>query len=210
MADDNVQPSRPIRIVNKVLDELGLVSVYRSTFDTKLLIIQRFVRLFAYGGSTLILVAFLRAIGNSDAEIGIFMTLTLAGDILISFFLTLVADALGRKFILIVGAALMSVSGIVFALSSNYWILLSAATIGVISPNGNEIGPFRAIEESTLAYLSLPKARADIFAWHSLIGFAGTAFGMMACGWVLHLLQYEYVWQAICAHQTIFYEYAAL
>ncbi len=118
----------------RVLEELGLVSLWSSTVDTKLLCIQRFVRLFAYGGSTLILVAYLAALDNSKTKIGLFMALTLVGDTMISFFLTLFADALGRKAILALGALLMSMAGVVFALFGNYWVLLFAAIIGVISP----------------------------------------------------------------------------
>lgn len=62
------------------------------------------------------------------------MTLTLLGDVLISVILTLVADGLGRRKVLVVGAGLMSVSGVVFALSGNYWVLLAASIFGVISP----------------------------------------------------------------------------
>jgi predicted MFS family arabinose efflux permease len=118
----------------KVLEELGLVSLWKSTIDTKLLCIQRFVRLFAYGGSTLILVSYLEELQIPKWKIGLFMTLTLVGDTMISFILTLFADAMGRKAILAMGAILMSLSGMVFALSGNYWILLAAAVFGVISP----------------------------------------------------------------------------
>jgi MFS family permease len=118
----------------KALEELGLISIWSSTIDTKLLCMQRFVRLFAYGGATLILVAYLDALGASKTKIGLFMTLTLVGDTLISFVLTLFADGLGRKAILALGAILMSASGVVFALSGNYWVLLLAAILGVISP----------------------------------------------------------------------------
>lgn len=62
------------------------------------------------------------------------MTLTLWGDVIISFFLTMVADGLGRKAVLALGAAMMTGSGIVFGLSGNYWVLLAAAIFGVISP----------------------------------------------------------------------------
>ena len=62
------------------------------------------------------------------------MTLTLLGDVVISFVLTLVADGLGRRRILILGAALMSASGVIFALNGNYWILVAASIFGVISP----------------------------------------------------------------------------
>lgn len=117
-----------------ILSELGLVTLYHSPRDSKILILQRFVRLFAYGGSTLILAAYLSALGNPTIRIGLFMTLTLVGDVFISFLLTLVADALGRRAILVLGAALMSASGVVFAVSGNYWVLLVAAIVGVISP----------------------------------------------------------------------------
>ena len=120
--------------LSKVAEELGLFSIVQSSRDTKLLCLQRFIRLLAYGGSTLILALFLASVGSSDARIGLFMTLTLLGDVVISFMLTLVADGLGRRRILMLGAALMSVSGIIFALSGNYWVLVMASIFGVISP----------------------------------------------------------------------------
>ena len=120
--------------VFKALEEVGLVSLWRSPLDTKLLCLQRFVRLFGYGSSTLILVSYLSALEISKSRIGLFMTLTLIGDTLLSFLLTIFADALGRRAILLLGAVLMAVSGVVFALVGNYWILLIAAIVGVISP----------------------------------------------------------------------------
>lgn len=138
MADDshseNESPTKTTKMLSRILDELGLVNLYRSTLDVKVLCIQRFVRLFAYGGSTLILVSFLSTLNIPDAKIGLFMTLTLIGDVLISLALTLVADSLGRRAILAMGAALMTISGIIFGLVGNYWILLLAAVLGVISP----------------------------------------------------------------------------
>ena len=120
--------------LHHVYEETGLNSLYHSTSDVKILCIQRFVRQFAYGQSTLILVSFFTELNVSQARTGLFMTLTVAGDILISFFLTLFADAIGRRAILAYGAALMTGSGIVFGLASNYWVLLAAAVLGVISP----------------------------------------------------------------------------
>lgn len=125
---------RPQSLLSKAADELGVFSILHSPRDTKLLCLQRFVRMFAYGASTLILALYLSTLGNSDERIGLFMTLTLLGDVVISFFLTLVADGLGRRNILIVGAVLMSASGVVFALSGNYWVLVAASIFGVISP----------------------------------------------------------------------------
>ena len=126
--------SRAKYLLFKLGEELGVYSILRSSRDTKLLCLQRFTRLFAYGASTLILALYLSSLGSSDARIGLFMTLTLLGDVVISFLLTLVADGLGRRRILALGAALMSASGLVFAVSGNYWILVAASIFGVISP----------------------------------------------------------------------------
>ncbi len=126
--------SKPTTLLVRVGDELGLVAIYKSPLDTKLLCIQRFVRLFAYGASTLVLALYLSDLGNSEGKIGLFMTLTLVGDVIVSFILTIFADGLGRKAVLALGAAMMTASGIAFGLSGNYYVLLAAAIFGVISP----------------------------------------------------------------------------
>lgn len=208
-SDANASP-KAAGWANKIFQELGLTAVYHAPYDTKLLIVQRFVRLLAYGASTLILVSYLGALGITDTRIGLFMTLTLVGDVVISFVLTLITDSIGRRWMLCLGAVLMAASGVVFGLSGNYWILLAAAIFGIISPSGNEIGPFRAIEESTLAHLSSKDVRADIFAWYSLIGSAGTACGMMVCGWVVNTLQSKHGWGEVKSYRTIFFGYAAV
>lgn len=199
-----------MKYIVKVFEELGLVSLWNSKVDTKLLCLQRFIRLFAYGSSTLILVSYLSALHHSKARIGLFMTLTLVGDTAISLILTICADAVGRRAILGLGAALMAGSGVVFAMSGNYWVLLAAAVLGVISPSGNEIGPFRAIEESTLAHLTPPANRGDIYAWYSLIGTAGTAVGFATSGWLIQYMMEGLKWDAIRTYRTVFLGYATL
>lgn len=118
----------------RLADEFALDALLNSPRDTKLLCLQRFVRMFAYGASALILALFMSSLGFSDARIGLFMTLTLLGDVVISFVLVLFADGLGRKRILVVGSTLMCMSGVVFAVSDNYWVLVLASIVGVISP----------------------------------------------------------------------------
>lgn len=131
----SASPITRIRSLAKgALSELGLLSLWNSPTDIKLLCAQRFVRMLGYGVSTLVLVAYLDALGNRKTEIGLFMTLALVGDSIISLFLTLFADALGRRAVLAVGALLMTGSGVVFALFESYWILVLGAIVGVISP----------------------------------------------------------------------------
>ncbi len=133
---ENAEPQPPARkgLLGRALEELGLVSLYHSSRDVKVLYVQRFMRMFAYGSSTLVLVSYLEALAITKTQIGVFMTLTLAGDVCISFVLTMFADGVGRKATLALGAVLMAASGVVFASFGNYWLLLAAAVFGVITP----------------------------------------------------------------------------
>jgi MFS family permease len=96
--------------------------------------------MFAYGTTSLILALFFNALEFSDFQIGLFMSLTLLGDVLLSVGLTLVADGLGRRKILLAGACMMVVSGTMFALFENFWVLLFAAVVGIISATGGDFG----------------------------------------------------------------------
>ena len=79
-----------------------------------------------------------------------------------------------------------------------------------IPNSGNEIGPFRAIEESTLAQLTAKEIRSDIFAWYTMLGNAGTACGSIASGWIVQELLRGGTWSERSAYQVIFGIYAIL
>ncbi|KAL0943146.1 major facilitator superfamily transporter [Colletotrichum truncatum] len=197
-------------LLSKLAVESGFTVIVQSCRDTKVLCLQRFVRLFAYGASFLILVHFLSSLGFSDEKIGLFMTLTLLGDVVISFLLTTITDQVGRRKVLAAGAALMVMSGMVFAYFGNYWVLVAASIVGVISPSGNEIGPFRAVEESVLAQLTEREHRSDIFAWYTLFGTAGAALGTLTCGWAVQALEDNDSWTTNEAYRVVFLIYAGL
>ncbi len=110
--------------------------------DGWILFAARFTRMFAYGALSVILVLFLAEIGLSESKIGLLLALTLAGDTVISLALTTRADRWGRRKTLFAGAVLMLLAGAAFVLSANFPVLVIAATIGVISPSGTEVGPF--------------------------------------------------------------------
>jgi MFS family permease len=190
--------------------ESGLSAILSSSRDTKLLCLQRLVRLYAYGATFLILAHFLSGLDIPDERIGLFMTLTLLGDTVVSLVLTTITDRIGRRRVLAAGAALMVLSGLVFAVSSNYWFLVAASVLGVISPSGNEIGPFRAVEESIIAQLTDNEKRSDIFAWYTLFGTAGAAVGTVTCGWTVQALQSRLEWTQSSAYRAVFTLYAGV
>src|SRR4051794_8469536 len=163
-----------------------LVSLDR---DGRVLFAARSVRMFAYGFLSVVLVLYLTAAGLGGVEVGAVLGLTLLGDAAVSLWLTTHADSIGRRRVLIVGAALMVVAGVLFASTRSPVLLLVAATIGVISPSGSEIGPFLAVEQAALAQTVPRRQLTDTFAWYNLIGSLATATGALVAGVLAQTLQ---------------------
>jgi MFS family permease len=150
--------------------------------DGRLLFATRAVRMFGYGLASVVLVLYLSALGLADPVIGLLLTLTLLGDAAISLWLTTHADRVGRRRVLLAGAFLMCLAGVGFAATSALPVLVLAATIGVISPSGNEVGPFLAVEQASLSQTIADRARTRVFAWFNLTGSFATASGALLGG----------------------------
>jgi MFS family permease len=157
--------------------------------DGYLLFSTRIARLFAYGFLSVVLVLYLAQVGLSEVEIGLLLTLTLVGDTAISLWITTHADRVGRKRMLIVGAGLMLFAGVLFALTKDFALLLVAATVGVISPSGYEVGPFLALEQAALSQIVPGARRTQVFAWYNLVGSFATAVGALCGGGLAQAMQ---------------------
>jgi predicted MFS family arabinose efflux permease len=176
------------------------------TPDGWLLFATRSIRLFAYGGLSVVLVLYLVSIGLTESDVGLLLTATLLGDTLISLGLTTQADRIGRRRMLIAGAALMAAAGAVFAVTTAFPILVIAGTIGVISPSGQEVGPFLPIEQAALAQVVPASSRTEVFAWYALAGSVSTALGALATGTATHALQR--VWAPVDSYRAVVFAYA--
>ncbi|KAJ3064979.1 hypothetical protein HDU98_011615 [Podochytrium sp. JEL0797] len=180
--------------------------------DIAILFITRTLRLFAYGLIGVILVLYMKLLGLHPEAIGSFLTVTLMGDALVSLLVTGHADSFGRKKMLLIGSLLMTLTGLAFAAFPEYefftgdddpaeglwswkaWVyfisLVILGTIGVISPSGNEVGPFIALEQSILSKFISFEHRATWFSWYGLIGSFATASGSLFAGVVIsHLTE---------------------
>ncbi|KAF2874938.1 major facilitator superfamily MFS_1 [Massariosphaeria phaeospora] len=186
---------------------LGLTSLNATGRDAYIIIALRSLRMFSAGIPSLILALFFFSLSFTNSRIGLFMTLTLLGDVLLSLLCTLVADQLGRRRILFSGSALMALSGVVFATSENYWVLLGAAVVGVISVTGGDCGPFRAVEESVLSGLTEEGTRSDVLAWYVTASTMAGAVGAEVAGRVVQAIEND-IGDAIKAYRMLFWGYA--
>ncbi len=151
---------------------------------------------------------YLTSLGLTEKQIGLLFSLTLIGDTIISLWLTTAADRRGRKRMLIAGSVLMLFAGIFFGLTDNFLLLLLAATIGVISPSGYEVGPFLSIEQAALSHIVPDEKRTHIFAWYNLLGSFATALGSLFGGGLAQSLQH-FGATPLGSYRIIIYVYAA-
>src|SRR5882757_8840341 len=177
--------------------------------DVVLLFITRFARMFAYGLVAIILVLYLTQIGFDEKTSGLLMSLTLAGDMLISLWMTTRADRIGRRKMLVAGAILMTLAGLVFVSTNFFPLLMIAAIVGVISPSGNEIGPFLAIEQAAISEEVTGSRRTHLFAYYNLMGSFATALGALTAGWTVQWSENAGI-SAVQADRGILVAYAAI
>jgi MFS family permease len=140
--------------------------------------------------------------------VGVLLAFTLLGDAAISLTLSTRADRLGRQRMLLLGAGLMVFGGAGMAAFDSFWPLLVAAIIGVLSPSGNELGPFLAIEQACLAEVIRDEDRTRVFAWSHVLGFTANACGALAGGWIANALQ-QRGWTPVESYRALFWLYAA-
>ncbi|RFU73913.1 mfs general substrate transporter [Trichoderma arundinaceum] len=202
-----INGSRLHKTARWLYHESGIRSVHVTGRDSWLIILARTCRMFAFGGTSLIMALFFTTLGFSDPQLGLFMTMTLAGDTVLSFGLTFIADSLGRRRVFFGAGLLMAVSGLVFVYFDSFWILLLAAVVGVVSANGGDFGPFRAIEESVLSHLTTPETRSDVLSWYVVTSNLGSAVGTEVAGRVVEALKRRDGWSESRVYHTVFAAY---
>ncbi|CAH2353408.1 uncharacterized membrane protein [[Candida] railenensis] len=187
-----------------------LFSFRESSKDVRLLWISVFLRMASFGLTNQVLTLFLKSLDVSETNIGLFMTLTLVGDTIISYLLTWHADKIGRRLVMIIGALMMFVSGAVFSVSSHFVVLLIAAILGVISPSGDETGPFKSVEEASIAHLTPHVHRPEVFAFYGLFATAGAAIGSLISGVTVDYCHLQLEWDLNQCYRAVFMVYTII
>ncbi len=181
----------------------------RLDSDLVVLFMSRSVRLLGFGALPVVLTSYLKARGLPEALIGLLLSLALVGDAVLSLLVTRIADSFGRKRLLMYSTALIAVAGIGFAYSRDALWLVVCAIIGTISPNGNEVGPFQAVEQACVSQVIPAKRRARVFGWYAMTGSLSAALGAILAGLAVESQKQNGVLE-IVAEQQVFLGYAAV
>ena len=186
MSTDNLPR---LTIWNKIYNNKyinGLIT--QSDKDIRILYLCVFIRQFQYGLLNQILIFYFKELHYNSEKIGVFLSLTLFGDVVLSWVLTWYADALKRSNIIKLGIVLMFINGLTFIVyDKNFTVLLIVSTLGIVG-DGSDVGPFKSIEESCMAHLTKKKYRPIIYSWHYLFSSIGFSVGCWIAGTIVDYL----------------------
>ncbi|CUM63903.1 uncharacterized protein PRCAT00001491001 [Priceomyces carsonii] len=197
-------------VLYKFGDEIGLKTLVKSSSDVFIIICLRMIRLVGFGATSLILALYLNEISFDEESIGFFMTITFVGDLISSFILAVAADRIGRKNVLILSSIVMSLTGVCFFALENKLILTVVAFVGILTPSGGEVGPFRSVEQSSIASIAPYEQRSDVYAWYTFLGTFCAALGSVLSGKLIDYCNKVLEYPLIKSYKMVFLGYTLL
>ena len=148
--------------------------------DIRLLYLARGLRGFGDGFATLILPAYLTAIGYGPIETGLVLTASLLGTAAFTLAIGAIAPRLDLRTLMLAGAALMTLTGLAFPNFRHIALVLLIAFTGTINPSTGDLGVLVPLEHAMLARGVADAERTHAFARYSLIGALSMAVGTLA------------------------------
>jgi MFS family permease len=160
-----------------VQPDLGISGTNRPATD---LYLARALRDFGDGFVAVLLPVYLTALGLGAFEVGVVATLALLGSALLTLGIGLLGARVDQRALLIIASLLMATTGLAFAASSTFWIVLLVAFAGTINPTSGSVSVFVPLEHAILARSAVDAVRTKMFARYSLIGALAGAVGSLA------------------------------
>jgi MFS family permease len=149
-----------------------------------LIIAARGIRTFAQSSVGVIMALYLNELGFSILQIGVFLSVGVAGVAFFAFIVGLVAGRVERRRLLVTFSLLSTAAGIGLFFIDDFVILVAIAFAGALSTVGGGGGesPAQPLEIASLPDTAPPEKRSDLFAIYSIVARTGTAIGALAAG----------------------------
>jgi MFS family permease len=179
-----------------------------KTSNITLLYVARGIRGFGDGFATIILPAYLTAIGYGPVEIGIVLTASLLGTAVLTLAIGAVAPRHDLRLLMLIGAALMVLTGLAFPSFQSIAVIAVVAFVGTINPSTGDLGVLVPLEHAMLASGVADEQRTRAFTNYSLIGALSMAAGTLAAAAPDMLARLAI--DRLEAFRLMFYVYAAL
>jgi MFS family permease len=150
------------------------------TRDSLFIYLAAFLRSSSVGLIGVVLAIALTEVGVSVAGTGAVIGAGLVGIATMTLVVTIAADRLGRRRVLIAVSLLTGFGYFAAAASSSLLWLMPAAFVGMLNGMGRDRGPAGTLEQAILPETTDAAHRTWTLAWYNLVLDAGHAFGGLA------------------------------
>src|SRR5258708_22400589 len=113
--------------------------------DARRLVWAKGLRAVGDGYVSILLAAYLMALGHSPFDVGVLTTATLLGSAALTFLTGLTISRFGHRRALLGASALMILTGLGFAAVQSFWPLLLIAFVGTLNPSSRDVRVFLPI-----------------------------------------------------------------
>jgi len=129
-----------------------------------------------------VLSAYLTLVGYSGKQIGIIVTSMLLGSALLTLATGVYGFRFRRRTLLLCGAVLMTFTGLTYATTTVFAVLIVVGAIGTMNPSSGDVSVFLPMEQSLLPATAPDSRRTSLFARYAFVGSLCGAFGSLAAG----------------------------
>ncbi len=144
------------------------------------LLTARSIRDFGDSFVAVLLPVYLIQLGFSPFQVGLLATVALFGSACITLAIGMFGGRHDHRRLLVAAAGLMVLTGIAFAVVSDYAVLLLVALVGTANPSSGSVSIFAPLEHTILTRHAAPEQRTAIFARYSLFGAMAGAVGALS------------------------------
>ena len=152
--------------------------------DARLITAARGTRTFSQSFISVIIALYLAELGFNLVQIGVILTVGIAGVSFFAFVVGLISGKVGRRRLLVIFSLLAAASGLAMYFAETFIPLMVIAFLGSLSTGGGGGGesPAQPLEVAILPDTASPERRTDIFAIYSIVARTGTFLGALAAG----------------------------
>jgi MFS family permease len=150
--------------------------------DRAVLYSTTFIRSLATGMIGVLVGIYLARLQFSPSEIGVAVSVGLAGAALAALVVTVAGDRLGRRRSLVFLSLLGAAGGVAAALASTPLAIGMAAFIGMLNGMGRDRGAASILEQAMIPATAADSERTRAFAWYNVLQDMGLALGGLLAG----------------------------
>ena len=179
--------------------------------DAGLIIMARGIRTFSQSFIAIMMAIYLAKLGFSLAQIGIFLTVGVAGVSFFAFLVGLFAAKVGRRRFLVWFSLTSAGAAIALFLIDDFRLLLVVAFIGALATGGGGGGesPAQPLEVASLPDTAPPEKRTDLFAIYTIAARTGAFFGALVASFPELVFQDIFHLSTLSSFRAMFLAFAA-